>query len=185
MTNHIERIRELDDKLVVELSYKKVEQFFDPDDPSIISQRDLSDDAEKALLYSIIDRESKKPVEYIIRFPGSEVTPDVEAGLPEAVLTYFRYRCESAKRDLRIILKRIKYGLIIGFFLSAGLLAIGIYLLYNSPNDIFRGIIIGSIVIFCWVALWDPIDLFLHQYMFHKGTIRIGVKRVLKSHRAC
>ena len=112
MTNYIEQIREFDDRLVVELSYKRVEQFFDSDDPSIINQRDLSEDAEKALFYSIIDRESNKPVEYIVRFPESQVTPEVEAGLPEAVKTYFRYRCEGARRDLRVILKRIKYGLL-------------------------------------------------------------------------
>ena len=89
MTNHIERIRESDDRLVVESDYKRVAEFLDEGDPSPVRQRDLTDDAEKALLYSIIDRESKKPVEYVIRFPVPEVTPEVEAGLPEAVKTSF------------------------------------------------------------------------------------------------
>jgi hypothetical protein len=181
MTNHIERIREAEDRLVVELSYKRVDQFFDADDPSIIPQRDLSDDAEKAILYSIIDRESKKPVEYVIRFPAPEVTPEIETGLPGAVKTYFRYRCESSKRDLRILLKHIKYGLIIGIVLSLVLVLIGVFLFSNSKSDVFSGIIVGAIIIFCWVALWDPIDVFLHQYLFQKGIIRIGVRRVLNS----
>jgi len=141
----------------------------------------LSDDAEKAMIYSIIDRESKKPVEYIVRFPESEVTPEVEAGLPKAVKTYFTYRCEGARRDLRIILKRVKYGLIIGLGLSAVLLIFGFYLFSQHTNDVFGQVIVGSIVIFCWVALWDPIDLFLHEYLIQKGMIRIGVKRVIHS----
>jgi hypothetical protein len=179
VTNHIEQIWESDDRLVVELSYKRVEQFFDSDDPSIINQRDLSEDAEKALFYSIIDRESDKPVEYIVRFPESQVTPEVEAGLPDAVKTYFRYRSEGARRDLRIILKRIKYGLLIGLALSTVLLIVGFYLFSQHTNDVFGQVIVGSIVIFCWVALWDPIDVFLHQYLIQKGIIRIGEKRIL------
>ncbi|HTY15663.1 MAG TPA: hypothetical protein VMC42_08155 [Methanoregulaceae archaeon] len=181
MTNYIEKIRELDDRLVVELSFKRVNQFFDPDDPSPIGQRDLSPEAEDAVIYAIIDREPHKPVEYIIRFPVSEVTKEVETDLPLAFRTYFRYRCEKAKRNLRILRKRIKYGLITGLSISAFLILIGLYALSWHTQDIWGEITIGAIIIFCWVALWDPIDIFLHQYIMNKGTIRIAVKRVITS----
>jgi hypothetical protein len=181
MTNYIEKIRELDDRLVVELGFKRVDQFFDPDDQSPVSQRDLSAEAEDAVLYAIVDREPKKPVEYVIRFPAPEVTEEVETGLPLAFKTYFRYRCEGAQRHLRVIRKRIKYGFLTGLAISAVLLLIGFYAFSWHTQDIWGAIIIGAIVIFCWVALWDPIDLFLHQYLISKGTIRIGLKRVVTS----
>ena len=63
--------------------------------------------------------------------------------------------------------------------LSAVLLIIGFYLFSQHTNDVFGQVIVGSIVIFCWVALWDPIDVFLHQYLIQKGIIRIGEKRIL------
>jgi len=175
MTTHTEQISELEDRLIVELGYKRVEQFFYPANLSIISQRDLSDDAEKALIYSIIDRESRKPVEYVVRFPAPEVTSEVETGLPEAVKTYFTYRCQGARRDLRILLKRIKYGRIIGLIILAVLVVIGFYLFSLHVDDIFG----GTIIIFCWVVLWDPIDLFHHQYLIQKGIIRIELKRII------
>jgi hypothetical protein len=181
MTNYIEKIRELDEKLVVELSFKRVDQFFDSDDPSPISHRDLSGDAEDAVIYAIVDREPKKTVEYIIRFPASEVTNEVETDLPQAFHTYFRYRCEGAKRHLRVIRKRIKYGFLTGLAISTVLLLFGFYAFSWHTQDIWGAIIIGAIVIFCWVALWDPIDLFLHHYLMSKGTIRIGLKRVVTS----
>ena len=132
MINYIERLKEADDKLVVELGFKRVDQFFDPDDPSPVKSRDLSNDALIAMITAIIDREPKKPVNYIIRFPALQVTEELESDLPGAVRTYFTYRCEGARRKLRVQLKRIKYGLIYGLSLSAVLLAIGIYL-YQSP----------------------------------------------------
>jgi hypothetical protein len=181
MTNYIEQIKELDDRLVVGLSFKRVNQFLDPDDPSPISQRDLTGDAETAILYAIIDREPKKSVEYIIRFPVTEVTDEIESGLPEAVRTYFRYRCEGSRRNLRVLRKRIKYGLIIGLSISAVLILIGLSLYSQHTQDVFGELIIGAIVIFCWVALWDPIDVFLHKYLISKGTIRVATKRILSS----
>ncbi len=181
MINYTEQIRELDDRLVVELGFKRVDQFFDSADLSPICQRDLSEDAEDAVMYSIVDREPKKPVEYIIRFPAHEVTEEIETDLPKAFHTYFRYRCEGARRNLRVIRKRIKYGLITGLAISSVLILIGFYAFSWHTQDIWGAIIIGAIVIFCWVALWDPIDLFLHHYIMSKGTIRIGMKRVITS----
>jgi len=179
MTNHFEQIRDLDDRLVVLLGFKRVDQFFDSADSSPVSMRDLSADAEEAVLYAIIDREPKKPVEYVIRFPAHEVTEEIENGLPHAFRTYFRYRCEGARRHLRVIRKRIKYGLLTGLGISAVLIIIGFYAFSWHTQDIWGAIIIGAIVIFCWVALWDPIDLFLHHYIMSRGTIRIGLKRVV------
>ena len=135
MINYIERLKEADDKLVVELSFKRVDQFFDPDDPSPVKNRDLSDDALIAMITAIIDREPKKPVDYIIRFPAPQVTEELESDLPGAVRTYFTYRCEGARRKLRVQLKRIKYGLIYGLSLSAVLLTIGIYLYPNHHRS--------------------------------------------------
>ena len=143
--------------------------------------RDLSGEAEDAALYAIVDREPKKPVEYVIRFPAPEVTEEVETGLPLAFRSYFKYRCEGAKRHLRVLRKRIKYGLLVGLSISAVLILIGFSAFSWHTQDIWGAIIIGAIVIFCWVALWDPIDLFLHHYLISKGTIRIGVKRVVTS----
>jgi hypothetical protein len=181
MTNYIEQIRELDDRLVVELSFKKIDQFFDQDDTSPVRQRDLSGDAEDAVIYAIVDREPKKPVEYVIRFPASEVTSEVETELPLAFRTYFRYRCEGAQRHLRVLRKRIKYGLITGVSISIALILIGLYAFSWHTQDIWGEMIIGVIIIFSWVALWDPIDIFLHRYLMSKGTIRIGMKRIVTS----
>jgi hypothetical protein len=181
MSNYIERLKEADDQLVVELSFKRVDQFFDPDDPSPIKSRDLTDDALFAMITAIIDREPKKPVDYIIRFPASQVTDEIEAGLPQAVRTYFVYRCEGAKRRLRVLLKRMKYGLIYGLSISAVLIAILVYLYSRINDQVLADIVLGAIVIFCWVALWDPIDIFLHQYLFQKKTIAICTKRIINS----
>ena len=177
MTNYIEQIREEETQLVVELSFKRVDQFFDPDDPSPVKNRDLTDDALFAMITAIIDREPKKPVEYVIRFPASQVTEEIESDLPKAVRTYFSYRCEGARRKLRVLMKRMKYGLIYGLSISAVLIIILVYL-YSQINDqVLADIVIGAIVIFCWVALWDPIDIFLHQYLFQKKTIAISNKK--------
>jgi hypothetical protein len=181
MTNYIEQIKEGDDQLVVELSFKRVDQFLDPDDPSMIKNRDLTDAALFAMITAIIDREPRKPVHYKIRFPASQVTDEVESDLPEAVKTYFIYRCEGAKRSLRVLLKRMKYGLIYGLSISAVLIIALIYLYSNITDQVLADIVVGAIIIFCWVALWDPIDIFLHQYLFQKKTIAICTRRIIKS----
>ncbi|MEI7433962.1 MAG: hypothetical protein WCJ93_06910 [Methanomicrobiales archaeon] len=181
MTNYIEKLKEEEDQLVVELSFKRVDQFFDPDDPSPVKNRDLTDDALLAMIAAIIDREPKKPVQYVIRFPASQVTEEIESGLPEAVRTYFTYRCEGARRNLRVLMKRMKYGLIYGLSISAVLIIILVYLYSQITDQVLADIVIGAIVIFCWVALWDPIDIFLHQYLFQKKTIAISTKRIIKS----
>jgi hypothetical protein len=181
MTNYIEQLKEADDQLVVKLSFKRLDQFFDPGDPSPVKNRDLADDAVFAMITAIIDREPKKPVNYLIRFPASQVTDEIESDLPEAVRTYFTYRCQGAKRKLRVLMKRIKYGLIYGLSISAVLIIILIYLFSRIDDQVLKDILVGSIIIFCWVALWDPIDIFLHQYLFQKGTIALCTKRIINS----
>ncbi len=181
MTNYIERLNEADDKLVVELSFKRVDQFFDPDDPSPVKSRDLTDDALLAMIAAIIDREPKKPVNYIIRFPAPQVTEEIESDLPKAVMTYFTYRCDGARRKLRVLMKKMKYGLIYGLSISTVLIIILIFLYSQITDQVLADIVIGAIVIFCWVALWDPIDIFLHQYLFQKKTIAICTKRIINS----
>jgi hypothetical protein len=181
MTNYIERLKEGEDQLVVELSFKRIDQFFDPGDPSPVRNRDLSDAALFAMIAAIIDREPKKPVEYIIRFPAPQVTNEIESDLPEAVRTYFSYRCEGARRNLRVLMKRMKYGLIYGLSISAVLIIILVYLYSQITDQVLADIVIGAIVIFCWVSLWDPIDIFLHQYLFQKKTIAICTKRIINS----
>jgi hypothetical protein len=181
MTNYIEKLKEGDDQLVVELSFKRVDQFFDPEDPSPVKNRDLTDDALFAMITAIIDREPKKPVQYVIRFPASQVTEEIESDLPEAVRTYFSYRCEGARRKLRVLMKKMKYGLLYGLSISAVLIIILVYLYSQITDQVLADIVIGAIVIFCWVALWDPIDIFLHQYLFQKKTIAISTKRIIKS----
>ncbi len=181
MTNYIERLKEGEDQLVVELSFKRIDQFFDPGDQSPVRNRDLTDAALFAMITAIIDREPKKPVEYIIRFPAPQVTEEIESDLPEAVRTYFTYRCEGARRNLRVLMKRMKYGLIYGLSISAVLIIILVYLYSQITDQVLADIVIGAIVIFCWVALWDPIDIFLHQYLFQKKTIAISTKRIINS----
>ncbi|MEI6840336.1 MAG: hypothetical protein WCK53_03655 [Methanomicrobiales archaeon] len=181
MANYIEQLTEGDDQLVVELSFKRVDQFFDPDDPSPVKNRDLTEDSLLAMVAAIIDREPKKPVNYVIRFPASQVTEEVESDLPEAVKTYFIYRCEGARRRLRVLRKRMKYGLIYGLSISTVLIIILVFLYSNITDQVLADIVIGAIVIFCWVALWDPIDIFLHQYLFQKKTIAICTKRIINS----
>ena len=182
MTNYIERIREEENQLVVELSFKRVDQFFDPDDPSPVKNRDLSDDALFAMITAIIDREPKKPVNYIIRFPAPQVTDEIESDLPEAVRTYFTYRCEGARRKLRVLLKtnKIWTDLWAEYFCSTAHYS-AFTCIPESTDQVLADIIIGAIVIFCWVALWDPIDIFLHQYLFEKKTIAICTKRIINS----
>jgi hypothetical protein len=133
------------------------------------------------MIAAIIDREPKKPVEYIIRFPAPQVTNEIESDLPEAVRTYFSYRCEGARRNLRVLMKRMKYGLIYGLSISAVLIIILVYLYSQITDQVLADIVIGAIVIFCWVSLWDPIDIFLHQYLFQKKTIAICTKRIINS----
>lgn len=181
MTNYIEQIIETDARLIVELSFKRVDQFFEPGDPSPVQSRDLTDDALYAMITAIIDREPKKPVHYIIRFPAPQVTDELESGLPDAVRTFVTYRCEGARRNLRVLLKRIQYGLLYGLSISAVLLITLLILYSNITDPILADIIVGAIIIFCWVALWDPIDIFLHQYLFQRGTIAVCTKRVINS----
>ena len=78
------------------LSYKRLEQFFDADPAS--SARGIGMIQEKAFVYSIIDRESKKPVEYILPVPRRRGDfRKFSPGFPEAVKTYFKHRCEGAR----------------------------------------------------------------------------------------
>ena len=78
-------------------------------------------------------------------------------------------------------MKRMKYGLIYGLSISAVLIIILVYLYSQITDQVLADIVIGAIVIFCWVALWDPIDIFLHQYLFQKKTIAICTKRIINS----
>jgi len=180
MKNYIEMISEQDNQLVVDLIFKYPNQFFDPGDPSPLSKRELSNEAEKAITDAIYDRSPKTPVLYRIGFSEVSAITDLEKDLPKAVNNYFLHRIDGAMRDLRISRLTIKYGLIYGAVFITVLSFLGIIFLSNVKDFSTRTFISGIIAIACWVAIWGPVDVYLHKYLFDKSYIRT-CRRVLDS----
>ena len=154
--------REENGRTKVHLRFKTKAQLFDPDDPSPLPKKELTQDAEDAILCNAFAGKFKTPFTLEVEIPDIP-DPGPEKEISEAIRNHFRYILSGHIRDTAIFIRERRTALAFTVFnLVIGVLYIGYAYQHEEWMTTNAGIVIGGIVVIMnWATIWDTYEFFI------------------------
>jgi hypothetical protein len=154
--------REENGRTIVSLRFKTRDQLLDPDDPSPPSKKELTQDAEDAILNNVFAYWLKKPVNLEIQVP-MVTDPGSMKEISDAIRHHFRFVLTEHKRDTAIFIRERRTALVLtGINILIALLYIGYAYVHEDWMATIAGTLIGGFVIIInWATIWDTYEFFI------------------------
>jgi len=154
--------REENGRTKVNLRFKTRDQLLDPDDPSPLPQKELTQEAEDAILSNAFAGKLKTPVTLEIQIPGVP-DPGPETEITEAIRRHFRYVLAEHKRDTAIFIRERRTALAFTVFnILIALLYVGYAYQHEEWMTSNAGILVGGIIVIMnWATIWDTYEYFI------------------------
>jgi len=150
-------------KRLIEVRVKTAQQLFDARDPAPFRERDLDDDFIEYILSAVREFSISSQLKIVIYVEEPETGALPKDSIREAIRSYFAYRIDLQRGELKRFIKQAQLFLFIGLLILASCISIAQNLAVpNSPGAI--GILREGIVIFGWVSIWKPIELVLFDW---------------------
>jgi hypothetical protein len=103
----------------------------------------------------------------------STALPEEDRILEEAVRAHFARQSQHSRRELRELLRRGWTSLVIGLaFLGASVVA-GEFIMRQMAERPLATVLRESLLIGGWVAMWRPMEIFLHDWWVIRDERRI------------
>lgn len=163
MTEIEEHYRTENGAILIEMRLHTVMQIFNSLDPSPFLEKDLDPDAEAYISEIVQDFPLAQPMKIVIHLPCKEAECEEARTLEPAIQRHFSYLEASAARELRLKFRQGRVSLAIGI---AFLLVMGVISTVISPytQHGFAAWVAGGLLIVSWVAMWEPINIFLYLW---------------------
>ena len=140
------------------------QQLFNSMDPAPFRRREL----DPALVDYIIafgeKAASGADLRLSISLAASPAGVDVEAVIADAVSENFLRRAVDTRRGLQRLFHDGRISLAIGIAFVALAIVIGEWLAVSLATSHYAQVIVDTIVIGSWVALWHPVNIFLFEW---------------------
>ncbi len=163
MTDIESLYRQHDGKIVIELVLHSVMQLFNSLDPAPFHEKEMDSDAEDYIYNAVDDIPHSKDVELLVYLPPDLVTSENKDAITLGIKNHFLYKSANADKEERRLFRRGRFvlgiGLIVLFFC---LLARQI--LPGLPDSPFNRMLQEALLIIGWVAMWEPIQIFLYGW---------------------
>lgn len=161
----------------IEMRIAELAQLFNSMDPTPFHHRDLDTEAENFLESWALEFPQESHFRIIVHI---EEMPqeDPAALVAEAIHNHFEYKSVLARRKLRLLLVEGRTSLLIGLGFLA-LCLIGADLLSGFASNTFLKILKESLLIGGWVAMWNPLQIFLYEWwpIVRRGRIYVNLGR--------
>lgn len=157
------RYKHVEGKRWIEVRIKSSQQLFDARDPAPFRERDLDDDFVEYIVSSVKEFSISTPLKIVIYVEENEIKDLPKDSIREAIRSYFSYKIDLQRGDLKTFIKRAQLFLLIGFLVLSSCIGIAQSLKIPSPPGAI-GILREGIVIFGWVSIWKPIELILFDW---------------------
>jgi hypothetical protein len=149
--------------ILIEMRLRTVMQIFNSLDPSPFLEKDLDPDAEGYITEIVQDFPLAQPMKIVIHLPCREAECEEARTLEPAIQNHFSYMEASAARELRLKFRqgRVSLAIGIGFLLVMGVIST---LISPYTQHGFAAWIAGGLLIVSWVAMWEPVNIFLYLW---------------------
>lgn len=149
-------------RTIVNLGFKTRDQLLDPDDPSPLQQKELTQDAEDSIISNVFLGSLKKPLTIEIEIPGIP-DPGPASEISEAIRHHFRFVLSEHIKETAIFVRERRTALA---FTVLNILIALLYVGYSYLNEEWMtsvaGTAIGGIIIIMnWATIWDTYEYFI------------------------
>ena len=146
--------------------FKALGQLFDEGDPTLLPDKELTEEAEDALAGHLDEYRVSRPASLVIELPEKDIKDVSPSLITEGVHNHFRFRYDDVTHDMKIHMREGIYSIIL-LLVNVGILLLFAY--YAAKNEIpvdviFVAIIIGFITIMNWVTVWHTYEHFMYDY---------------------
>jgi hypothetical protein len=147
-------------RIIVTLRFKTRDQLLDPDDPCPLRKKELTQEAEDAILNNVFADKLKTPVTLELQVPP-DLGPATE--ISDAIRHHFRFVLTEHLRDTAIFIRERRTALALTGF---NILLAMLYLLYSDIHADWMTTIAGEfigviIIIMNWATIWDTYEFFI------------------------
>ena len=149
---------------VIEVRVAELRQLFNAIDPTPYRGRDLDPRAEEFIVGWSRDLPGDAALALVVHVDRSTGLADEAIILREAIHEFFAQRAAGARRNLRQLLRRGRISLAIGLTFLASSIAVSDGLALYFQETRWAVIARESLLIGGWVAMWRPLEVFLHGW---------------------
>lgn len=147
---------------IIELVLSDVRQLFNSFDPSPFREKSLDKNAEEYIFNAVGDIPLPAPVRLVIYLPPVMTTPEIEEAITSGIRNHFSILQMYAENELRRLSRRGRRYLMIGI----AILLIGVLVRqFMSSFEQYppARAVDDILLIISWVAIWEPIHIFLYE----------------------
>ncbi|HOI13421.1 MAG TPA: hypothetical protein PLG75_06155 [Methanoculleus sp.] len=143
--------------------FKSRDQLLDPDDPSLLPARELTEFAEEYISSYLDGCSLKKIAGITVGLPREAFSPEEAALLPETIRRHFSFRIADLDDDRRVSRREGRISLALAIFNAAiAVLFVVVFAGYlDGPTAI---LLTGLVTILNWVTVWDTYEYFVYDY---------------------
>lgn len=148
---------------LIEIRLSTIQQLFNSFDPAPFNEKDLDREAEDYITESVREFPIAAPLKLVLQLPPQEIGKARDARVEEAVHHYFDYKAHLERKALR---RKLAYGRT-AFVIAAAFLVICVVLrevVLAAGESTAHEIIAEGLLISGWVALWQPVQVFLYDW---------------------
>lgn len=169
----------------LELHLAELRQLFNAMDPAPFRERDLDPDAVSYIVDWARETPANQPLALVVRLEREAPTMDSRQMLTDAAHEYFRRRAAVTRRQLKRLFRVGRISLVIGIAFATAAASLGEVLSSMVSQQSYVRVLAESVVIFGWVALWRPAEIFLYDWwpiraeakMFDRlGAMQVSVR---------
>jgi hypothetical protein len=156
----------------LELEFKALDQLLDPEDPSPLPERELTELAEETIAGYVDEFIVKRPVVLTVALPRDTATPEVLARIPDTIRRHFSFRLNDLDHEKRLSLSEGEISIILAGFNAA----VAILFLFFLDLDFENPVVLllgGLITILNWVTIWHTYEYFVYEYRSLRRKRRI------------
>jgi hypothetical protein len=147
---------------IVNLRFKTLDQLLDPDDHSPLKEKEVTPDAEDSIINNAFAGSLKMPLTLEIELPGVP-NPESAIKISDAIRNHFCFVLSEHKRDTAIFIRERRISLVFTVLnILIALLYIGYSSLHENWMSSLAGIVIGTVIIIInWATIWDTYEFFI------------------------
>jgi hypothetical protein len=147
----------------IEVCVEKIQQLFNSMDPSPFHEKDLDRQAEEFIVSRLQEFSLHDHVSLVIHFNQNPANEQIQNVVETAVHNHFLYRAKLKRMELDRLLKQGRTSLLIGLGFLAACLVMSELLLLQKPDPLII-LLRESLTIAGWVAMWQPMQIFLYEW---------------------
>jgi hypothetical protein len=151
-----------DGRVLIEIKLTSVIQLFNSFDPAPFYEKEIDTEAEHYIVDTVEDFPAKTKFMIHIYLPLSLVESQEAKKIIPAIHNHFRYKMLVTERKFRSKFRFGRWSLLVGLtFLAISLVAS--QLIATRTNYLLPQLLSYSLLIIGWVAMWQPITVFLYE----------------------